>query len=66
MSGMVAALASSVLKVAGDKLVALLATEFATITGVKRYLSELQDTHRLQGCRQYMTEQYRLSQSLPG
>jgi len=45
MSGMEAALASSVLKVAGDKLVALLATEFATITGVKRDLSELQDIH---------------------
>jgi len=45
MSGMEAALASGVLKVAGDKLVSLLATEFAAITGVKRDLSELQDIH---------------------
>ena len=44
-SGMEAALASGVLKVAGDKLVSLLATEFAAITGVKRDLSELQDIH---------------------
>lgn len=42
---MEAALASGVLKVAGDKLVSLLATEFAAITGVKRDLSELQDIH---------------------
>ncbi|CAD6273247.1 unnamed protein product [Miscanthus lutarioriparius] len=45
MSGMEAALASGVLKVAGDKLVSLLATEFAAITGVQRDLSELQDIH---------------------
>lgn len=43
---MEAALASGVLKVAGDKLVSLLATEFAAITGVKGDLSELQDIHR--------------------
>ncbi|CAD6273263.1 unnamed protein product [Miscanthus lutarioriparius] len=44
-SGTEAALASGVLKVAGDKLVSLLATEFVAITGVKRDLSELQDIH---------------------
>ena len=38
-------LSTGVLKVAGDKIVSLLATEFATITGVKRDLSELQDIH---------------------
>nr|ACE86396.1 rp3-like disease resistance protein [Sorghum bicolor] len=42
---MEAALASGVLKAAGDKLVSLLATEFAAITGVKRDLCQLQDIH---------------------
>ncbi|XP_066362476.1 putative disease resistance protein RGA3 [Miscanthus floridulus] len=45
MSGMETALASGVLKVAGDKLVSLLATEFAAITGVQRDLSELKVIH---------------------
>nr|ACB72454.1 Pc protein A [Sorghum bicolor] len=45
MSGMEAALASGVLKAAGDKLVSLLATEFAAIAGVKRDLCQLQDIH---------------------
>lgn len=45
MSGMEAALASGLLKVAGDKLVSLIKIEFASITGVKKDLSDLQDIH---------------------
>ncbi|PVH33753.1 hypothetical protein PAHAL_8G059700 [Panicum hallii] len=45
MSGMEAALASGLLKVAGDKLVSLIKSEFASITGVKKDLSDLQDIH---------------------
>ncbi|CAL4989029.1 unnamed protein product [Urochloa decumbens] len=37
-----AALASAVLKVAGEKLVSLISSEFASITGVKKDLRELQ------------------------
>ncbi|TVU26298.1 hypothetical protein EJB05_28837, partial [Eragrostis curvula] len=43
MSGMEAALACGLLKVAGNRLVSLMASEFASITGVKNDLSELQD-----------------------
>ncbi|OEL22199.1 putative disease resistance protein RGA3 [Dichanthelium oligosanthes] len=42
---MEAALASGLLKVAGDKLVQLISSEFASIMGVKKDLSELQDIH---------------------
>ena len=45
MTGMEAALVSGVLKVAGGKLVSLIASEFASITGVKKDLCELQDIH---------------------
>ncbi|CAO2152708.1 unnamed protein product [Urochloa humidicola] len=45
MSGMEAALASGVLKVAGSKLVSLIASEFVSITGVKKDLCELQGKH---------------------
>lgn len=47
MSGVEAALASGVLKAAGDKLVSLLATEFDAITGVKKRSLRAQGyTHR--------------------
>ncbi|TVU26303.1 hypothetical protein EJB05_28842, partial [Eragrostis curvula] len=42
---MEAAVASGILKVAGSKLVLLLASEFAAITGMGKDLSELQDIH---------------------
>ncbi|KAL6868258.1 hypothetical protein ACP4OV_015103 [Aristida adscensionis] len=45
MSGMEAALASGLLKVAGGKLVSLMARDMASIMGVTRDLSELQDIH---------------------
>jgi len=45
MSGMEAALASGVLKTAGGKLVSLVASEFASITGVEKDLRELQGKH---------------------
>lgn len=45
MIGMEAALASGLLKVAGDKLVSLITSEFAAIMRVKKDLSELQDIH---------------------
>jgi len=45
MTAMEAALASAVLKVAGGKLVPLIASEFASITGVKKDLCELQGKH---------------------
>ncbi|CAL4988201.1 unnamed protein product [Urochloa decumbens] len=45
MTGIEAALASGVLKVAGCKLVSLIASEFASITGVKKDLCELQGKH---------------------
>ena len=45
MTGMEAALVSGVLKVAGGKLVSLIASEFASITGVKKDLCELKDIH---------------------
>ena len=41
MSGMEAALASGLSKVVGNKLVSLISSEFAAITGVKKDLSEL-------------------------
>ncbi|CAL4985293.1 unnamed protein product [Urochloa decumbens] len=46
MGGMEAALASGVLKVAGSKLVLLIASEFASITGAKKDLCELQGKHQ--------------------
>jgi len=45
MAGMEAALASGVLKSAGGKLVSLIASEFASIAGVKKDLCELQSIH---------------------
>ncbi|KAG2556397.1 hypothetical protein PVAP13_8NG082500 [Panicum virgatum] len=45
MSGVEAALASGVLKTAGGKLISLIASEFATITGVDKDLCELQGKH---------------------
>ena len=45
MTGMEAALVSGVLKVAGGKLVSLIASQFASITGVKKDLCELKDIH---------------------
>ncbi|CAN6362572.1 unnamed protein product [Urochloa humidicola] len=45
MIGMEAALASGLLKVAGDKLVSLITSEFAAVMNVKKDLSELQDIH---------------------
>ena len=45
MSGMEAALASGVLKTAGGKLASLVASEFASITGVEKDLRELQGKH---------------------
>jgi len=45
MSGVEAALASGVLKTAGGKLVSQIASEFASITGVKKDLCELQGKH---------------------
>ena len=45
MSGVEAALASGVLKTAGGKLVSLIASEFASIAGVKKDLCELQSIH---------------------
>jgi len=46
MSGVEAALASGVLKTAGGKLVSLIASEFASITGVKKGLCELPGKHQ--------------------
>jgi len=46
MSGIEAALAAGVLKTAGGKLVSLIASEFASITGVKKDLCELQGKHQ--------------------
>ena len=46
MSGVEAALASGVLKTAGGKLVSLIASEFTSITGVKKDLCELQGKHQ--------------------
>ena len=46
MSGVEAALASGVLKTAGGKLVSLIASEFTSITGVKKDLCELQRKHQ--------------------
>ena len=43
MTGLEAALASGLLKVAANKLVLLIASEFASIMGVTKDLSELQD-----------------------
>ncbi|TVU26292.1 hypothetical protein EJB05_28831 [Eragrostis curvula] len=45
MNGMEASLASALLKIAGDKLISLITSEFAAISGVKKNLSELQDIH---------------------
>ncbi|TVU26296.1 hypothetical protein EJB05_28835, partial [Eragrostis curvula] len=45
MSGIEASLSSGLLKVAGNKLVSLIASEFAAVTGVKKDLSELQNIH---------------------
>ncbi|KAJ1274985.1 hypothetical protein BS78_05G101600 [Paspalum vaginatum] len=45
MSGMEAALASGLLKTAGDKLASLIGSELSAIAGVKRDLSELRDIH---------------------
>ncbi|KAL6875677.1 hypothetical protein ACP4OV_013190 [Aristida adscensionis] len=45
MSGMEAALASGLLKVAGSKLVSLITSEFASMMGVTKDLSDLQDVH---------------------
>ncbi|CAL4981874.1 unnamed protein product [Urochloa decumbens] len=45
MIGMEAALASGLLKVAGDKLVSLITSEFAAVMRVEKDLSELQDIH---------------------
>lgn len=45
MIGMEVAFASGLLKVAGDKLVSLITSEFAAIMRVKKDRSELQDIH---------------------
>ncbi|CAL4977293.1 unnamed protein product [Urochloa decumbens] len=45
MSGVEAAVAYGLLKVASDKLGSLICSEFAAMTGVKKHLSELQDIH---------------------
>ncbi|WVZ53682.1 hypothetical protein U9M48_004587 [Paspalum notatum var. saurae] len=45
MSGMEAALASGLLKTAGDKLFSLINSELSAMAGVKRDLSELRDIH---------------------
>jgi len=45
MSGMEAALAFGLSKVVGNKLVSLVSSEFAAITGVEKDLSELQSLH---------------------
>ncbi|KAL6868259.1 hypothetical protein ACP4OV_015104 [Aristida adscensionis] len=47
MSGMEAALASGLLKAAGNKIFALITNEFSSITSVKKDLSELKDTFEL-------------------
>jgi len=51
MTGLEAALASALLKLADNKLVPLITSEFASIAGVTKDLSELQDilVERLQG-----------------
>uniref|UniRef100_A0A0D3G5S3 NB-ARC domain-containing protein n=1 Tax=Oryza barthii TaxID=65489 RepID=A0A0D3G5S3_9ORYZ len=46
MSGMEAAVASGLLKIAGNKLVSLIGSEFAAIARVAEDLSELQGIHR--------------------
>nr|CAB3491192.1 unnamed protein product [Digitaria exilis] len=46
MTGMEAPVASAVLKLAGGKLVSLISSEFASITGVKKDLCELQGKHQ--------------------
>ena len=45
MAGIEGALASGLLTVAGNKLSSLISSEFASITGLKKDLSELQDIH---------------------
>ncbi|GJN02723.1 hypothetical protein PR202_ga20101 [Eleusine coracana subsp. coracana] len=45
MSGLEVALASALLKTAGGKLGSLITSEFASITGVQKDLSEMQDIH---------------------
>ncbi|KAL6658526.1 hypothetical protein ACP70R_004112 [Stipagrostis hirtigluma subsp. patula] len=46
MTGLEAALASGLLKIAGNKLVSLISSKFASISGVTKDLSELQDILR--------------------
>jgi len=45
MAGLEGALACGLLTVAGNKLCSLISSEFASITGLKKDLSELQDIH---------------------
>lgn len=60
MSGMEAAVASGLLKVAGHKLVSLIGSEFAAIARVAEDLSELHGIYMvklLAGCPQFVMDQ---------